>query len=113
MWRFGDSLYALGCPCSITTQSASFFLQRLVYCTPANKLRFCRSRGAERNRCASRLTQRPLSRAGLGCRTAFSWLSGRFPVDVRWPCANVGEEYQTHNGAKKLQALEHDSGWRR
>ncbi len=46
-------------------------------------------------------TQRPPSRAGLGCRIAFSWLSGRFPVDVHRPCANVAEECQTDNGAEK------------
>jgi hypothetical protein len=113
MWRLSDSAYTQGCLCSITTQAAIFYLQRLVYCPPANKLRFCRSGAAERNGCASRPTQRALSRAGLGCRTAFSWLSGRFPVDVRRPCANVGEEYQTHNGARRVEAVEHDSGWRR
>ncbi|CAK9862749.1 unnamed protein product [Sphagnum jensenii] len=58
-------------------------------------------------------TQRPPSKAGIGCRTAVSWLSGRFPVDVRRPCANVGEEYQTHNGDRRVEAREHDSGWRR
>lgn len=34
-------------------------------------------------------------------------------MDVRRPCANVGEEYQTDNGARKVEALEHDSGWSR
>jgi len=58
-------------------------------------------------------TQRPPSRAGLGCRIAFSWLSGRFPVDVHRPCANVAEECQTDNGARKVEAQENDWGWRR
>jgi hypothetical protein len=34
-------------------------------------------------------------------------------VDVPRPCANVGEEYQTDNGARKVEALEDDSGRRR
>ncbi|CAK9201136.1 unnamed protein product [Sphagnum troendelagicum] len=54
MGRLTDSPYAQGCPCSITAQAAIFFLQRLVYCPPANKLRFCRSGAAEGNGCASR-----------------------------------------------------------
>ncbi len=33
-------------------------------------------------------------------------------MHVHRPCANVGEEYQTDNGPRKVEALEHDSGWR-
>jgi hypothetical protein len=95
-------------------RSGSHFLPPTPCLLPSSQeTSFFRSGPAERKGCASRPKQPPLTRAGLACWTVFSWLSGRFPVDVSRPCANVGEEYQTHNGARRVEAREHDSGLRR